>query len=134
MVISVEQAIEIIEAAFPDILYKDMEKALRNLKKAGFFNCDIPKKELSSDNKKNNTLVETKFVKARVNSNRYSNKATPEEIEEWEKYNGKGSYSNNSSPRNSEEKYTVRDEKIFKSIFKKPEVGFTSKDDDKLPF
>ena len=42
--------------------------------------------------------------------------ATPEEIAEWEKYNGKGSYKNGKSPENKDKPVEVKDEEPFKSI------------------
>jgi len=43
--------------------------------------------------------------------------ATPVEIEEWEKYNGKGSFSNGSSIVSDKEPIQVKDKKTFKAVF-----------------
>lgn len=42
---------------------------------------------------------------------------TNEEIATWEKYNGAGSYSDGSTPKNDKKPIQVKDEKTFKSIF-----------------
>lgn len=64
---------------------------------------------------------------------------TNEEVALWEKYNGKGSYSNGSSPKSNENEETihVKDEKTFKSIFNYKEnkkKAFTVEEEEDLPF
>ena len=79
----------------------------------------------STDSEKNNHWTDAYF----------QNHARPEEVEQWEYYNGEGSYANGSHIESNEKPTSVKDKKTFKSVFsyKKP-TGFTNKKDEDFPF
>ena len=103
MGITEEEAFVILEKAFPDILYKDMKQAVTNLRTAG----------IVIDNRADQFKTEQSAPGIKI----IPGQATAEEIAEWEKYNGEGSFSNGSSPKFSGDPIQVKDEKTFKSIF-----------------
>ena len=111
-----EAILTILEKAFPDILYKDMKKAIENLKRAGIIN--------KTKNFENSNV----YCKGKFYDNK--NQPTASEIKEWEKYNGKGSYGDGSSLKGKSKPIPVNNVDTFNSIFDNK----TNKDDDEFPF
>lgn len=122
MGITEKEALKIIETAIPDITYREMMNAIKKLIVAGIIiNTDVERCDNFQPNQKK-TIAD------------YEHHATPAEIAEWEKYNGKGSYNSNAPLKCDSKPVKVTNEKIFKSIFVKPKTDFIAKEDEDFPF
>lgn len=127
MRITTNEALFILETALPNITYKDMMKALDYLSLEGIIDDSKPEKKCDYK-------CGYYEAKRKQPEPQRLNQPTPTEVAEWEKYNGKGSYSSKTSPKGNSKPIQVSDENTFKSIFEKPKTGFTVKKDEEFPF